>query len=444
LRRWLPAPRQLAELKLKLAKAREELDSERGKVTALHRLLDERLEKEQGKLEAVQSLFGKEKAKQRERVTNAIEMIKRLKKGNDNLRQAVDRANTELRKAQEKSRKAAGFQLQLNALLEQMKQVDHLQGKIWERPIGPSVPAFRPLLHRAAPILAVVNLKGGVGKTSLTANLAATFAAQGKRVLIVDLDYQGSLTQLCMPLETFQELQHTGDRFVQDVLKAKSEFASLAWRNTVGINNAHGGNIRMLATDENLADVEEYLKAHWLLNPTSVDVRFLLRAALHEPPIQGRFDLILLDCPPRLSTACVNALTCCDAVLIPVILDRVSTEAVPRLLAWLYHLKFQERLCPDLSVLGVVANRTQKRPRLTTKETGVWEDLQAKSKVAWSAPVYHFERFIPSSQYIADAASRAEFAAHHKSIGDLFEQLADEVERRLNHHESGCPVAAVP
>jgi cellulose biosynthesis protein BcsQ len=525
LRRWLPLPRQMADLRAKLLRTRDELESERGTVTTLNRLMKERYEREHDLQQQVQEItherdnllegrnsehskFEAEQAEHRRVVSNnraalqtannrlleeqtrhrndvnkANEIIRtsnekirllnarvqtlwqqsdnrratnqglsqeceRLREETVSLTEARDEARKLLSAANDKSEEArsltASLEQQLYTLIDQMKQVDNLQGKIWERPVGASVPAFRPLVQGAAPILAVANLKGGVGKTSLTGNLAASFAGQGKHVLVVDLDYQGSLTQVCVSPEDLQDLQHTGERFVQDVLKAESDYTASAWHSTVAIHGVQGGSIRILASDECLADVEEHLKARWLLNPTSVDVRFLLRAALHGSQIQERFDLILLDCPPRLSTACINALTCCDAVLIPVILDRVSTEAVPRLLTWLLHLKNQQRLCPDLSVLGVVANRTQQRPRLTTKETGVWEDLGAKSKDAWHRSVYHFRRFIPSSQYISDAATRGEFAAYDPHIGDLFEELAEEVERRLNSHESSCPIAAIP
>jgi chromosome partitioning protein len=313
-----------------------------------------------------------------------------------------------------------------------------LQGKLWEKPVGPAVPAFRPLAHGKPPIIAVANLKGGVGKTSLTANIAAAVAAQGKRVLVVDLDYQGSLTQLCLSHERIQEMNHKGGYFVQDVLKAATDHATIAWRYSVHVE--HAGGMRILATNEDLTDVEEHIRARWLLDPESMDVRYLLRAALHDPQIQDRFDLILLDCPPRLSTACINAIACCDWVLIPVLLDRISTEAVPRLLRWLRHLK-GARLCPDVDVLGVVANRTQTKTALSAKERGVWEQVQPVAAKVWGSPVYHFDRFVPTNQAITDAATQSSFAAHDKNLKALFVELADEIQRRLHDHESRRPSA---
>src|SRR5205085_9031294 len=62
--------------------------------------------------------------------------------------------------------------------------------------------------------------------------------------------------------------------------------------------------------------METWLMARWLIRPQDGDVRLTLRAALHGPGAAGEFDRVLIDCPPRLTTACVNALACCDYILI--------------------------------------------------------------------------------------------------------------------------------
>src|SRR5207245_5019301 len=87
---------------------------------------------------------------------------------------------------------------QIKDLTEQMQSIVNLAGKIWEKPIVVPIPPFRPLATRNAPVIAVTNLKGGVGKTTIAANLGATLWSQGYRVLLIDLDYQGSLTSLCL------------------------------------------------------------------------------------------------------------------------------------------------------------------------------------------------------------------------------------------------------
>src|SRR5207253_7750043 len=156
-----------------------------------------------------------------------------------------------------------------------------------------------------------------------------------------------------------------GGRFVHHRFQDAGDVPETAWNNLTRLGGTEGW---LLAANEDLADAEEHAKAAWLLQSGPRDVRYRLRAALHAPLIQDRFDAILLDCPPRLSTACVNALTCCDFVLIPVLLDKTSLDAVPRLLKWLRLLR-GHGVCPELRVLGVLANRTRHKDKLTGRES---------------------------------------------------------------------------
>jgi chromosome partitioning protein len=431
---------ELHESKTRLKEAEEAARDCASEANERASLAEQRVRAAQKKI----ALLVRQLDSEREKIQGLSQACEQLKEDNAGLATSLAGAEEHGRDLQlrhdEAILLAAAYKSQIDELTKQIRRVDDLQGKLWEKPVGSSVPTFRTLVPGKPPIIAVANLKGGVGKTSLTANIAATVAAKGKRVLVVDLDYQGSLTQLCLPYQRVQEMTHKGSYFVQEILRATAEHASVAWRNCVAVDHRAQGSIRILATNDDLTDVEEHVKARWLLNPESMDVRFLLRTALHDPQIQDRFDVVLLDCPPRLSTACINALACSDWVLIPVLLDRISTEAVPRLLEWLRHLKARS-LCPHLNVLGVVANRTQQKTKLSVKENGVWEELQPRAANNWGAPVYHFERFIPSSQVIADAASQSTFAAHHSALEPLFFELTEEIQGRLYQHESSRPTA---
>src|SRR5262245_64704338 len=79
-----------------------------------------------------------------------------------------------------------------------MKKAMELEGKVWERNILQGTPRFRPLSERHAAVISVLNLKGGVGKTTVTAHLGAALSAKGYKVLLMDLDLQGSLSSLFM------------------------------------------------------------------------------------------------------------------------------------------------------------------------------------------------------------------------------------------------------
>ena len=117
--------------------------------------------------------------------------------------------------------------------------------------------------------------------------------------------------------------------------------------------------IHLVAADEELGNLETALSHRWQAKLTSDDIRYRLRTVLHSAEIADRFDFILLDCPPRLTTACVNALAASDYVIVPVLPNPISTAAVPRLLQWLKLLR--QHTCPELAavVMGVIGNKAK-------------------------------------------------------------------------------------
>ena len=311
-----------------------------------------------------------------------------------------------------------------------MQSIVNLAGKIWEKPIVVPIPPFRPLATRNAPVIAVTNLKGGVGKTTIAANLGATLWSQGYRVLLIDLDYQGSLTSLCLDGQGIADVRR-GQRLVRKLFEANGSHSDVLLRSMTRIGRSDGF---LLAADEELGDVEMHAMAQWLLDPDSEDLRFVLRGALHSEEVQKEFDIVLLDCPPRLTSASINALTSSDFVLIPVLLDLTSTEAVPRLLAWLRHL--QGIVCPDLALLGVLANRASPRQELIAREKLIWQGLPDKCATSWGQPVYHFQTIIRQKSEFPEAASAHRFAALGSELESTFLDLVSELKRRIPLHES--------
>jgi chromosome partitioning protein len=328
---------------------------------------------------------------------------------------------------------------QVSELTEQVQRLAAFDGKVWDKPCT-AVPPFLARHQRRVPIIAVANLKGGVGKTTLTANLGAILARQNHRVLLVDLDYQGSLTSLCLPAGEIQEIRRNG-RFVDRLfseLPATPEAVAACSYPVAQLSGA-----RLLAADEPLADVETRVMAQWLLQPEGGDVRYLLRSALHSRSLAEEYDYVLIDCPPRMTTACINAFTAADFLLIPVLLDRTSAEAVPRQLASLRQLK--RVICPDLKLLGIIANRTQQyQQRLIARETRVWEALPDTCQDRWGEPVYHFATLIRQHRAFAEAAGTNGFAALDREVQPMFLDFAKELKARIAKHERQGPSAVSP
>ena len=102
---------------------------------------------------------------------------------------------------------------------EQLDRIAQSDGKLWlNSPNGHSV-RFLPLATmRRAAIISTANLKGGVGKTTITANLGATLAKLGLRVLLMDLDYQSSLSNLCLSPQESDQVRRSG-RYLNGLLE---------------------------------------------------------------------------------------------------------------------------------------------------------------------------------------------------------------------------------
>lgn len=179
-------------------------------------------------------------------------------------------------------------------------------------------------------ILACANHKGGVGKTTLTRNLAGLLAADGRRVLAVDLDPQAALTAACGVDET--------DRSIADVLDARPGAVPLA-----GILREVTPGLWLAPSDISLSVVELTLQGR-------IGRETVLRRAL--APLGPRFDVCLIDCPPGLGLLSVNALTAAGGVLIPTQASGLDVRAVGLFLDTVKQL--QEELNPALEVLGLV------------------------------------------------------------------------------------------
>jgi cellulose biosynthesis protein BcsQ len=347
----------------------------------------------------------------------------------------------------------------LDQLDEQIEQIIKQDERVWERHVAG--PSFQPLSGREVPIIAVLNLKGGVGKTTITANLGGLMAQQGKKVLAIDADYQRNLSMLLLS-DTDRKLLHLERRTLQHFLKAPS----CALHSLLGATSEVSGlpDYRVLANsdalnlpqdaaapdleDIGLEDVEMRLMAEWMFRQTGPDVRLRLREALHDLGLKEKgYRYVLIDCPPRLSTACINALGASDFFLIPVILDATSARSVPNLFRTLCQLR-AAAIFPHLRCLGIVANGvTVRRGQPIGREAATWEKLPIVCKEAWGRDVHLFRTMVPRSGRIPEAAGplfgpgeRPCLALDDTDIHEVFTALLKEIKTRIDH-ESKHPTA---
>ena len=193
--------------------------------------------------------------------------------------------------------------------------------------------------------IALMNQKGGVGKTTTTVNLGAALAEAGKRVCLVDLDPQAHLT-------INYGIEPDGDHpSVYDLLVDETHFLEAVHTLPEGGPN---NNVAIVAGSIDLAGAETDL----------IDVpgrQTLLRKRLEDA--EHEFDFILLDCPPSLGLLTVNALAVADTVLIPMQAHFLALQGFAKLLETVKLI--QERLNPKLSVAGVVLTMFDSQTKLS-------------------------------------------------------------------------------
>lgn len=190
-------------------------------------------------------------------------------------------------------------------------------------------------------VIAVVNQKGGVGKTTTAVNLATIFAVMDKRVLIVDIDSQGN-TSSGLGIKQFDRKVtsyniFTGLNHIDDAI-IKTEIPNLS------IVTA---NTNLAAVELDLINLDNY--ENILLNEIS--------------KIKNNFDYIVIDCPPSLNLLTLNALVACDEVLIPMLCDFYSLEGLSHLLKTVEIV--EKKLNPRIKIGGILFTMYDKRNRLT-------------------------------------------------------------------------------
>ena len=195
-------------------------------------------------------------------------------------------------------------------------------------------------------IIALVNQKGGVGKTTSSINLAASLGVLKKKVLLVDLDPQGNST-------TGVGISKTDyDKSIYELLKDEASIKEV-------IMKTNFKNLFLIPATINLAGVD-----FELMEMSKMDPEFQRGGQLkkHLDSAKEIFDYIIIDCPPSLGILTTNALTAADSVIIPVQCEFFALEGIMQLLNTIRLA--QKNLNPTLSIEGVLLTMLDARTNL--------------------------------------------------------------------------------
>ena len=195
-------------------------------------------------------------------------------------------------------------------------------------------------------IVSVINYKGGVGKTTVVANLAAEMAWHGERVLLIDLDPQASLTFSFLDVGVWRHnyadnrtIRNWYDAYIDQDLNLALPSLIVRPRpiNRTVSESETPGNVDLLCSHLSLINIDLELATRLAgAGPRQSRNNFLrlharLRDGLETPAIQENYDYVMIDCPPNFNIVTKTAIVASDRVLIPTIPDYLSTLGISQL-----------------------------------------------------------------------------------------------------------------
>lgn len=249
-------------------------------------------------------------------------------------------------------------------------------------------------------IIALANQKGGVAKTTSTYNLGVTLAKRGRRVLLVDMDPQASLT-ICAGLEPY-DYENTISTLLQGTTTPMDCVQTIK------------DNLSIITSSIALAGLEIGLVSRTMRE-------LILKKALKS--IQPAYDYILIDCPPQLSILTINALSAADYVIIPSKTDYLSYRGIEQLLDT---ISVTREECNDkLEIMGVIATMYESKIKDCRE---VLSELQSKYDVlAVTKKLSIVNKGLYDGLAVVEQAANNDIAVAYSKVADYIIRKCEEV-----------------
>lgn len=246
-----------------------------------------------------------------------------------------------------------------------------------------------------AKVISFINLKGGVAKTTTAVGTALALSEHyGKKVLVIDLDPQTNCTTMLIGEKRWRELDDAGNTIFslyEDMLDDGDNFVleNTIQKNVGNVKDATSvdllpSSLRMVYLQDELIEIKN--KRDFSLNPYDV-----LGNAIDS--IMGKYDYILIDCPPNLGILTLNGLKISDGYVIPTVPDILSTYGIPQILNRID--KFSKNTKHKIKCLGIVPTKVKLASNL---HRNMMEDLRLRENASL------FKTVFPDNIKLAEAA----------------------------------------
>lgn len=253
-------------------------------------------------------------------------------------------------------------------------------------------------------VIAIVNQKGGVGKTTTTLNLGYALANQDKKVMLIDLDPQGSLT-ISLGMDNNDELKNT----IASLMALAIEDKQLPEKENYIM---HTGKLDLIPCNIELSAIE-----FSLVNAMSREM--ILKYIIDE--FKSDYNYIIIDCSPSLGMLTINALAASDSVIIPVTPEYLSAKGLELLLMTI--MRTQKRINPHIQIDGILITMYTQRMNLSKAVKKMIEETYGET-------LHIYESCIPKSIKVGESTLQSKSIIEYdekNKVSLAYKEFAQEV-----------------